>query len=90
MKLTDANRPVKVSQMSIEVVSNHQKDSLKYSRRGSLLIDDQAMVFNRRRDSRISNISKLSRRKSESNIEVPKLDMPISDTAFELDEVSYV
>lgn len=81
--------PEKESEMSIDEKPEikKRKSRVQVSRRESLLFDDQAINMYRRRGSRVSELSKISRRKSEDNIHVPLLEHPLHDSSFHLDEV---
>lgn len=81
-------KPEKVNDISIEIYPEEKKRrSIIHSRRGSLLFDDQAIDIYKRRGSKLSELSKISRRKSESNIQEPGLEPPIKDDALERKEV---
>lgn len=85
-KFSEMMHPVKVREISIELGSNRRGSMV--SKRGSMIIDDQALMIKARRGSKLNIMSKKSRRHSETNIEVPKFEPPIGENAFDLmDEV---
>lgn len=85
-KFSEMVHPVKVREISIELGSNRRGSMV--SKRGSMIIDDQALMIKARRGSKLSVKSKNSRRHSQANLEVHKLEPPIGENAFDLmDEV---
>ena len=68
--------------------SNINRQIFQKDRRGSLLFDDQAInIYSRRRGSKMSDISKPSRRKSETDLQVPNSTTPIARDNLEADDV---